>query len=344
MWAKCLLVGGVVEGASGAASGMASLGSICAATGPMGTGGFMGCKGAGKDASADRSAPGPLMGLGSSGPMGGGACSSMTSGPGMGKGPGGTGYGGPGCFSCGKGSFNVSKGGKCAGMGKGTFEDVVTQLQQIPNLNDDAREAMLQLPPHEALGILDRLRLRQDSIRNVSSYLFKSATNAINGITPTKGGCFDKGGGVQKGGCYDKGGLMEKGCGLGKGGFPGKSGIFEKGGSGCVGGFRLGCGGCATCGGGCCGGNYGNCGCSGGVGGCCGGGFGGCSGCGACSSNFGMCGGGGCGACSDACSGGFDGCSGAFANSGSAGGCGGCGALPLGCGCAPPDKGNGKGW
>eukprot|EP00928_Gymnodinium_smaydae_P049573 TRINITY_DN3328_c3_g1_i2.p1 TRINITY_DN3328_c3_g1~~TRINITY_DN3328_c3_g1_i2.p1 ORF type:complete len:1646 (-),score=415.12 TRINITY_DN3328_c3_g1_i2:29-4900(-) len=52
-----------------------------------------------------------------------------------------------------------------------------SQLDGIQGLSDSARHAMLEVPPEEGLAMLERLRARADTIRNPSSYLFRSAQN-----------------------------------------------------------------------------------------------------------------------------------------------------------------------
>jgi len=120
---------------------------------------------------------------------------------------------GMGGIGCGMGSTGCGGKGGCkdccmGGMGKGcigkdtagvelaaTSELVLQQLDQLPPLTDSTRQAMLELPAQEALAILERLRQKQDTVRNVSSYLYKAANNYFQGIGPRQLGGNWQGGG-----------------------------------------------------------------------------------------------------------------------------------------------------
>merc|ERR1712107_446782 len=58
-------------------------------------------------------------------------------------------------------------------------ERVLHLLESIPFLMDSTRQAVLELPVAEALSILHRARDKRDTIKNLSSYLYKAATNFL---------------------------------------------------------------------------------------------------------------------------------------------------------------------
>lgn len=178
-------------GPMGFKGGMGPMGGMpMCGKGPMGRMGQKGCMAT----MGQKGCMGPMGQKGCMGPMGNMAL--MGGGGGVAGGMAG-GMGGVGNMACGMGGMGCGMNSMGCAMGvKGGCKDaaaldpmgarelVLQQLDQLPPLTDSTRQAMMELPAQEALAILDRLRHKGDTVRNVSSYLYKAATNFFQGIGP----------------------------------------------------------------------------------------------------------------------------------------------------------------